>query len=899
MSESIIQQSNRPVYPVGTPLSNLQGEKPRKLSKEEIDDITSSLPNVSSAVDEISAKSRQAIIDRLKYQLSKIQVTPNGLSNLKEIIIISYERSRIPGGSVVGLSAAESLGAPVTQMALNSFHQSGTAKNVTTGIEGINELINATPIRRAPSSTIIFKDPNITFNDILVDKRADMVDVTVDKLLVGESYLIDTPENILGVNPANLTIDEPYWYSQFRLIVNDIPTSRWIARLFLDVNMLYTFKVTPEDVANSIMNNNQNIVFCVYSPILVGEGLSASTTTTNNAIAYIDVYPNEITVRSGLPEDTKSSVTQENQSLIFLETVLIMSLNKIHIKGIPRINMIFPVEVTVWQIVSIETLLNDGNFRLDLSKTRMKTTGISKEKLLTLLKVIDIEVLSSDSTSIIVKVPNKSQYPDIDVILNQDPETESNPIEKEKKRKKLKSYITPNELFRYKQALDELDSRQYEKRQRDEVNRLITVEKNVQAALRIATQRPQTPFSKAANFAYADSDGINLKALFNRNDVDPYHTYSNNVYEILFLLGIDAARTFLIKELSFVIAAGGEYINPRHIILLVDFMTFSGSIRKVMLSGVKAQPTGVLSHVSFEQAMKGFADASAFGIKEGISSTSAAVFTGNRIRGGTGHVNIVVDEKRRDELLAEAKKIIPKQIDVASISNAISGTEASSFSGALPGIVPGTTMNSDLENQFLSLVGTIKPAQLTVGTIDPVVLPIRNPTLAPITILPSLQQLPLSSTQTQTPILIRPAQVIPEKLQQVANEVKELPCLPTTNRNVININPQLSSIQTIPVNVLSVDGVPSEAGRLRQQTPLVQILPTLQPTLQATGVALPVRIPIVLPPVTLATPVVPSSTPTNIKISNIPSSSVSAISVPKTTRNDNIEGLIKSNTVKQ
>jgi DNA-directed RNA polymerase II subunit RPB1 len=58
--------------------------------------------------------------------------------------------------------------------------------------------------------------------------------------------------------------------------------------------------------------------------------------------------------------------------------------------------------------------------------------------------------------------------------------------------------------------------------------------------------------------------------------VDFTRTYSNNCVEIFNVLGIEAARAAIMKELRNVIEFDGSYVNYRHLALLCDLMTHPG-----------------------------------------------------------------------------------------------------------------------------------------------------------------------------------------------------------------------------------------------------------------------------------------------------------------------------------
>lgn len=58
-----------------------------------------------------------------------------------------------------GVLAAQSIGEPITQMTLNTFHFAGvSAKNVTLGVPRVKEIINVAKNVRTPSLTIYLEE---------------------------------------------------------------------------------------------------------------------------------------------------------------------------------------------------------------------------------------------------------------------------------------------------------------------------------------------------------------------------------------------------------------------------------------------------------------------------------------------------------------------------------------------------------------------------------------------------------------------------------------------------------------------------------------------------------------------------------------------------------------------
>jgi DNA-directed RNA polymerase beta' subunit len=55
------------------------------------------------------------------------------------------------------------------------------------------------------------------------------------------------------------------------------------------------------------------------------------------------------------------------------------------------------------------------------------------------------------------------------------------------------------------------------------------------------------------------------------------HTTSNHVIEVAQVLGIEAARRTIINEIQYTMKSHGMSIDPRHVMLLGDVMTYKAS----------------------------------------------------------------------------------------------------------------------------------------------------------------------------------------------------------------------------------------------------------------------------------------------------------------------------------
>jgi DNA-directed RNA polymerase beta' subunit len=140
--------------------------------------------------------------------------------------------------------------------------------------------------------------------------------------------------------------------------------------------------------------------------------------------------------------------------------------------------------------------------------------------------------------------------------------------------------------------------------------------------------------------------GSNLMELMGHPDIDSGSIYCNHMWEVLECLGIEATREFLLQEFHRVVLSDGTFVHPAHIQLLVDFMTYHGTIISVSRYGMKKETNGPLSKASFEEVMDHFLTASFFGETEPVESISASIICGKRAQMGSGLCSLRVDTQQ-------------------------------------------------------------------------------------------------------------------------------------------------------------------------------------------------------------------------------------------------------------
>lgn len=125
-----------------------------------------------------------------------------------------------------------------------------------------------------------------------------------------------------------------------------------------------------------------------------------------------------------------------------------------------------------------------------------------------------------------------------------------------------------------------------------------------------------------------DTEGINLAAVMAVDEVDYTRTSSNHLVEVLEVLGIEAVRNTLLKELRNVIEFDGSYVNYRHLAILVDIMTYQGYLMSITRHGMNRGDKSALAAASFEETVDLLFKAAQFSAVDGMQGVSENIMLG-------------------------------------------------------------------------------------------------------------------------------------------------------------------------------------------------------------------------------------------------------------------------------
>merc|ERR1712176_1686965 len=120
-------------------------------------------------------------------------------------------------------------------------------------------------------------------------------------------------------------------------------------------------------------------------------------------------------------------------------------------------------------------------------------------------------------------------------------------------------------------------------------------------------------------------------------------TSSNHVMEVEKVLGIEAARSTIMSEITTTMGGHGIAVDARHIQLLGDCMTYRGQVLGINRYGISRMQTSTLMLASFERTNDFIFDAAVHRKRDNIKGVSECVILGSNVNLGTWLFKILYD----------------------------------------------------------------------------------------------------------------------------------------------------------------------------------------------------------------------------------------------------------------
>jgi len=137
--------------------------------------------------------------------------------------------------------------------------------------------------------------------------------------------------------------------------------------------------------------------------------------------------------------------------------------------------------------------------------------------------------------------------------------------------------------------------------------------------------------------------GSNMKDLIEVKGIDRDKIVSNDVYDVMQTLGVEAARTTIMNEIKKVLQNQGIDINERHMRLVADAMTSLGIVKGVTRMGIISDKASILARATFETPDKQFVNATIQGGRDELKSVIENILLNQVIPVGTGLPGLLVE----------------------------------------------------------------------------------------------------------------------------------------------------------------------------------------------------------------------------------------------------------------
>lgn len=576
----------------------------------------------------------------------------------------------------------------------DSFHSSGQDTSSTMNTNVLSDVISSSKNPPIVITSVTFVNKALTYEQVY-RLRSELVGVSYESLFVpnsAEAVEIERLENIDGIK----------WWHQYWL--DDIDEKEIVLRLHFDVDKLYSYNINLTYIAEQLANMQDAIIKSVDSKIK-GKDLSLyHVIPSPTHLGIIDIYPERTKIISVMKNSLDCSEDNSDMCILtFHKVVILNSLRKMIVKGIPGILEMYPQSQPVTQLIKMEKNINDPGivsislpsaykdkdvskiWIIYISEERIKLTGIKVENLVYLLDMVGIETLLKKDDYIVVYHPYDGK---------------------------------PSAYILDKVSKDKKKAREDVKRKRKEgINHFIKT--NI------------TPLVRASEYIYAilrgDKSSYTLQNVFSKDFVDQRHTYSSNSHELTSLLGIETAYNLIYHTLSVASEnVGGS--NKRHLDLVSQIITRQGKPRGLKTLSAKSN-NGVLADATFSKASTVIANKAITGAKENLLNPSTAIALGQISKIGSGYrgdkfTEDIIDDKLLDDIEDIDRDEDENKEDEEDLEDQLAGIY-SSVTGEDPELKASEVAGVETI-KFVSLAG-VRPSRQTIEEVDNIPIFISYP----------------------------------------------------------------------------------------------------------------------------------------------------------------------------
>ena len=200
--------------------------------------------------------------------IKKYKINKDEYYKALDIFKYTLKRSIIAPGEMVGTLAAQSIGEPATQMTLNTFHFAGVSSksNVTRGIPRLRELIHLSSNISSPSIRVYLKN-KYKFNKKQALFIKNNIEYTKLEDIVESCKIYYDPKHVefdSGIEGDKMFLQI---YKEFEELYEktEEDNNPWIIRIVFNKELMLDKGILVEDIYNSIIKYNSNIINIIFS----------------------------------------------------------------------------------------------------------------------------------------------------------------------------------------------------------------------------------------------------------------------------------------------------------------------------------------------------------------------------------------------------------------------------------------------------------------------------------------------------------------------------------------------------------------------------------------------------------------------------------------------------------
>jgi DNA-directed RNA polymerase I subunit RPA1 len=541
----------------------------------------------------ISQNPKKLLINKTEPTTRHSQVKT---SDFRKAFYTRYQKALCEPGEAVGLLAAQSIGEPSTQMTLNTFHFAGRGEmNVTLGIPRLREIL-------------MTASPNISTPSMDIPLRRDLPKGEIDNL--ADQVRIQLTSVTLSDVLEHVEIEDTYEVNPMRCVHNYRIRFKFLRRHY--------FKHKYPTTNSQVLQYFENKFIQMLS-----KALRRKIGILNRSTSLFDTNVSKVS-RAEEPEEDEPEVNIEARSAL---------LNRIG------------------EDESEDSDDGDGDGDADDLKNR----GVRNQEL-TYEEPEDEEKEHSDVDS---EAEDHESGANLSkkITSNEDGEEEKEE-DKDKGMRTLNLDQTPGGQYLDAHILNYRYDQ--EKHQWCELTLSFGLgEPRVDLATMIQEEAKKAVMHKVGKIDKAflvknpnatgaeydqmiKTEGVSFLSLIKfSNIIDLNRVYSNDLHAIANTYGIEAGRCAIVHEMVNVFGMYGIEIDPRHLNLIADYMTSSGTIRGMNRQSIQTNASPV-QQITFETSMNFIKTATMLGISDDIDSPSARIFVGRPVTAGSGASSCVM-----------------------------------------------------------------------------------------------------------------------------------------------------------------------------------------------------------------------------------------------------------------